>query len=94
MDQFTKCLALDLSPKGIRVTSINPAAIRTPLYQTLGLDSKEALFDMYRSRYPLNQIGEVSDTSAAIAYLTSDAASFLTGTLLNVDGGALVAGFD
>lgn len=65
------------------VNAIQPAAIRTPLYQKLGLDSKEEqeMFDLYKSRYPLGRIGEVSDTSAAIAYLTSDSASFLTGVI-------------
>ncbi|XP_031638525.1 uncharacterized protein LOC116350753 [Contarinia nasturtii] len=96
LDQFTKCVALDLASRNIRCNAINPAAIRTPIYRTLGIDSEEeqAIFNTYQSRYPLGRIGEVSDTSAAIAYLTSDAASFITGTLLNVDGGALVAGFD
>lgn len=84
LDQFTKCISLELAPKGIRVNSINPAAIRTPLYKTLGIDGKEEqeLFDAYKSRYPMARIGEVSDTSAAIAYLTGDAASFIAGVLL------------
>lgn len=96
LDQFTKCTSLELAAKGIRVNAINPAAIRTPLYRALGIDSKgeEALFDSYKSRYPVGRIGEVSDTSAAIAYLTSDSASFITGVLLPVDGGALTAGYD
>lgn len=96
LDQFTKCAALDLAPKGIRVNAINPAAIRTPLYQKLGIDSNEeqVIFDSYKSRYPMARIGEVSDTSAAIAYLTSDSASFITGVLFPVDGGALTAGYD
>lgn len=41
LDQATKCMALDLAPKGIRVNAINPAAIRTPLYQTLGITAAE-----------------------------------------------------
>ncbi|XP_055312296.1 uncharacterized oxidoreductase TM_0325-like [Sitodiplosis mosellana] len=96
LDQLTKCSALNLAPKGIRVNAINPAAIRTPLYKALGIDSKaeQELFDSYKSHYPMGRIGEVSDTSSAIAYLTGDSASFLTGVLLPVDGGALTAGYD
>lgn len=96
LDQFTKCISLELAPKGIRVNAINPAAIRTPLYRKLGIDSNEEqqLYDLYKSRYPLGRIGEVSDTSAAIEYLTGDSASFITGALFPVDGGALAAGFD
>lgn len=96
LDQFTKCISLELAPKGIRVNAINPAAIRTPIYRKLGIDSdeEEKLYDSYKSRYPMGRIGEVSDTSAAIEYLTGDSASFITGTLFPVDGGALTAGFD
>lgn len=97
LDQFTKCISLELAAKGIRVNSINPAAIRTPIYRTaLGIDDEEeqAIFESYKSHYPIGRIGEVSDTSAAIAYLTSESASFITGVLLNVDGGALIAGYD
>lgn len=96
LDQFTKCISLELAPKGIRVNAINPAAIRTPLYRKLGIDINEEqqLYDLYKSRYPLGRIGEVSDTSAAIEYLTGDSASFITGALFPVDGGALAAGFD
>lgn len=81
LDQLTKCSALDLAPKGIRVNSINPAAIRTPLYRSLGIDSKEEqeMFDTYKARYPMGRVGEVSDTNAAIEYLTGDSASFITG---------------
>lgn len=78
------------------VNSINPAAIRTPLYKTLGIDAKaeEELFDSYKSRYPIGRIGEVTDTSAAIEYLVSDRASFITGLTLLLDGGAIIAGYD
>lgn len=48
----------------------------------------------YGKRYPIGRAGEVEDTSEAIAYLASDAASFLTGILLPVDGGATVAGIN
>lgn len=96
LDQFTKCVSLEVASKGIRVNSINPAAIRTPLYQSLGIDAnaEQQLFDAYKTRYPMGRIGEVSDTSAAIAYLASDSACFITGVLFPVDGGALTAGFD
>lgn len=96
LDQFTKCIALELAPKKIRVNAINPAAIRTPIYRTLGISGSEEqeMFDTYESRYPIGRIGEVSDTSAAIEYLTGDSASFITGVCFPVDGGALAAGFD
>lgn len=53
LDQFTKCSALDLAPKGIRVNSINPAVIRTPIFQTVGLPTEmaEKMFEEYKSRF-------------------------------------------
>lgn len=95
LDQYTKCLALDLAPKKIRVNSVNPAAIRTPIFDTLGLKAEQAekMVEEFKNKYPVGRIGDVSDTSAAIAYLADDKlASFLTGILLPVDGGSLVAG--
>jgi len=93
INQFTKCVALDLAPLGIRANAINPSAIRTPIFGTVGLSSQqiECVLETIKNMYPVGRVGEVSDTSAAIAYLASDSASFLTGVLLPVDGGALLA---
>lgn len=95
LDQFTKCSALDLASKGIRVNSINPSVIRTPIFETLGIPSQhvEKMLEDYKNKYPVGRIGNVSDTNAAIAFLADDkSASFLTGILLPVDGGCLIAG--
>lgn len=94
LDQFTKCCALDLAAKGIRVNSVNPGAIRTSLTETLGMSKEESnkFYERYKTRYPVGRVGEVEDTSIAIAYLASEKASFLTGILLPVDGGSMVAG--
>lgn len=90
LDQFTKCSALDLAPKGIRVNSINPAGVRT--FQ-LNPEQHEQMIKSFETMYPIGRIGETSDTNAAIAFLADDTtASFLTGILLPVDGGALVGG--
>ncbi len=94
ISQFTKNIALDLASFGIRANAIHPAAIRTPILETLGLSSEqiESLFELVKANYPVRRVGEVSDTSVAIAYLASDSASFLTGVLLPIDGGALLTG--
>ncbi|XP_037038703.1 uncharacterized oxidoreductase TM_0325-like [Bradysia coprophila] len=98
VNQFTKNIALDLAPFGIRANSINPGVIRTPLVgSSMGLspEKMKLLFQALKASHPVGRTGEVSDTSAAIAYLASDAASFLTGVLLPVDGGSLlVRSFD
>lgn len=95
LNQFTRCCALDLAPKRIRVNAINPAAIRTPIFQKSGITEKESQeMDKLAKRFFLvGRMGEVSDTTAAIAYLANDeTASFLTGILLPVDGGLLTSG--
>lgn len=94
ISMFTKCAALDLAPKGIRVNAINPVAIRTPIFDNVGYvaGDSNAFFDSFKNIYPVGRVGEVSDTSYAIEFLVCDSASFFTGVLLPVDGGALTAG--
>ncbi|XP_055325868.1 uncharacterized oxidoreductase TM_0325-like isoform X1 [Sitodiplosis mosellana] len=95
VNQLTKSAALDLAPKGIRVNAINPVVIKTSIFETgFGMSSQQIdeFYAKHSALYPLRRVGEVSDTSAAIEYLVSDHASFITGALLPVDGGALTAG--
>lgn len=95
LDQFTKCAAIDLAKKGIRVNSINPAVVRTPLFDTLNMPSEmiNGYLEDCKNKYPLGRVGEVSDTSNALAHLTDNSkSSFLTGIILIVDGGSFVAG--
>lgn len=92
LDQFTKCTAITLGPKGIRVNSVNAGLIRTPIFETIGMteENVEKFFKERNKDYLVGRIGEVSDTSSAIAYLAS--APFITGVLLPVDGGSLCSG--
>jgi len=92
LDMFSKCLALELGPKGIRVNSVNPAAVKTNFAATCGIDEKDPKVVEYRKNakpYPLGRIGESEDISRGVAYLASDDASFVTGITLTLDGGAL-----
>lgn len=93
LDQFTKCSALDLAPKRIRVNSIQPAAVRTNIFEAYAMTEehyKQSLRDR-ETTYPIGRVGEVSDTNAAISFLADNSlASFLTGVLLPVDGGRLL----
>lgn len=91
LDQFTKCAALALASKGIRVNAINPATIRTPIFEVLGIDESNAehFFEERKREYLVGRIGEVSDTSAAIAYLANES---FNGILLPVDGGFICSG--
>lgn len=93
LDHFTKCIALDLARKGVRVNAINPAVIITPIFKTIGVTDEgyEALIKKTTETYPLKRPGDVSDTSKAIEFLASDNATFITGHLLHVDGGSLLS---
>ncbi|CAG2121781.1 unnamed protein product [Medioppia subpectinata] len=93
LDMFTKCLSLELGPKGIRVNSINPASVRTPIFDKFGVQSfsLQNMIEMTAKSYPLGRIGEPIDCAKAVAYLASDDASFVSGTLLQVDGASLHA---
>lgn len=91
LDQFTKCISLELAPKGVRVNSVNPAVIKTSFHKNMGFNAEE--YNLYlencKKSHALGRVGEVAEVAEAIAFLASDAASFITGTLLPVDGGKI-----
>lgn len=93
LDKFSCCAAVELGSKGIRVNSINVGIVNTPIFEASGVsdEQKQQILNDLASKYPVGRYGETSDTSAAISYLASDSASFITGTLLSIDGGAVVA---
>lgn len=93
IDQFTRCVALELAPMGVRVNAINPALIVTEFHKRLGMDKAEYENFVMESaeKYALKRVGNVKDTSNAIAFLAcNELSSFITGTTLLVDGGKAV----
>ena len=80
-----KNMALDLAPKGIRVNSINPGMIETPMFEGGIIDSK--LLDEDKKRYPLKRYGKPEEVAYAVIYLLSDASSWTTGSNIVIDGG-------
>jgi glucose 1-dehydrogenase len=88
-----KSIAQETAPYRIRVNSIGPGAIRTPI-NTAAWSTKEAYADLMRL-VPYKRIGEPDDVGRAVVWLASDAADYVTGTTLYVDGGmTLYPGFE
>lgn len=82
---FAKVLALELSPRNIRVNVINPGMIKTDLFNnsTIGSDELEA----DRLKYPLKRYGLPEEVAYAAVYLLSDTTEWMTGTSIKIDGG-------
>lgn len=85
---MTNCLAVELAPRGIRVNAIAPGGIDTPATSEL-LRSPAA--EAMRRILPVQRFGESDDIASAAVYLCSDEASYVDGSILVVDGGALVS---
>lgn len=84
---FVKSLAIELSAQGIRVNTIHPGVVETPLLEvsngTFGAEELDAL----RQKYPLKRFGRPEDIGNCAVYLLSDASSWMTGSNILIDGG-------
>merc|ERR1712210_70326 len=89
VDQFTRCVALELAPKQVRVNSVNPGVTITELQKRGGLNEEAYANFLEKSKqtHALGRPGEAEEVAKAIAFLASDNASFSTGISLPVDGG-------
>jgi len=93
LNHFTKCLALELGPKGVRVNSINPAYIpETDVLSRAGItgDDQQFYVKMAQEKFPLRRPGTVEEVADAIMFLASEKATFVTGVIFLVDGGSTV----
>jgi len=85
---FARSWALDLKDRRIRVNAVSPGPIRTPGLGGLVPDeARQGLFDALAAQIPLGRLGEPQEVGQAVAFLASDAASFVNGIELFVDGG-------
>ncbi len=89
--QMTKVMALDLADHGIRVNAVAPGYIRTDLIQEL-VDAGKLDETTIAGRVPLGSFGEGDDIAAAVAWIASNEARYVTGETLTVDGGWLAYG--
>jgi len=85
IDGFAKALALEVALRGIRVNTINPGMIDTNIFDDTSLSKEQ--FDEDVKNYPLKRYGKPGDVAYAAVYLLSDAAEWVTGSSLLIDGG-------
>ena len=86
---MTRAMAIDHGPDGVRVCSVSPAIFDTPMLAKAIAEAPdpEAYLSVQDEGYPLGRIGRPPELAAAVAFLASDEASFMTGRTLVVDGG-------
>lgn len=92
IDQLTRVMALALADRGIRVNAVAPGTIATELAKNAVLTSDEAKARIM-SRTPMKRLGEPEEIADVVAFLLSDAASYVTGEIVVVDGGRMTLNY-
>jgi NAD(P)-dependent dehydrogenase (short-subunit alcohol dehydrogenase family) len=89
LDQFTRCVALELAPKGVRVNAVNPGVVVTELHRSGGMGEVQYRDFLERSKttHPIGRVGNPEEVAELILFLSSDRASWITGVTYSIDGG-------
>jgi len=89
VDQLTRTCALEVADRGVRVNAVNPGVIVTDAHKRAGMDAKkyEDFLEHCKTTHAMGRVGTVDEVAETIAFLASDAASFITGQTLAIDGG-------
>lgn len=89
LDQLTRCAALELAPKGVRVNAVNPGVVITNIHRRGGMNEKdyEAFLEKSKTTHPLGRPGEPEEIAELILFLASERASWITGATYSIDGG-------
>jgi len=89
VDQLTRCVALELAGRGIRVNAINPGVVVTELHRSGGMDAEAyaTFLEHSRQTHPLGRAGTAEEVAELALFLASDASSWITGGTFPIDGG-------
>lgn len=89
VDQLTRCAALELAPKGIRVNAVNPGVVVTNLHKRGGMSEEnyEQFLENAKKTHPLGRAGKPEEVAELIRYLASEKAAWITGVTYEIDGG-------
>jgi NAD(P)-dependent dehydrogenase (short-subunit alcohol dehydrogenase family) len=88
LDQLTRCAALDLAPRGVRVNAVNPGVVVTELHTVTGVVADYAGFlEKGKTTHPIGRVGTAEEVAGLVLWLLSDAAAWVTGVTWSIDGG-------
>lgn len=89
LDQLTRCAALELAAKGVRVNAVNPGVVVTEIHKRGGMSNEQyaAFLEHSRTTHPIGRVGQPQEVAELIFYLASERASWITGATYSIDGG-------
>jgi NAD(P)-dependent dehydrogenase (short-subunit alcohol dehydrogenase family) len=89
LDQLTRCAALELAPKGVRVNAVNPGVVITDIHKRGGMTDEgyEKFLEHSKTTHPLGRVGLASEVAELVCFLASEEASWITGATYSIDGG-------
>jgi NAD(P)-dependent dehydrogenase (short-subunit alcohol dehydrogenase family) len=89
LDQLTRCSALELAAKGVRVNAVNPGVVVTQIHKRGGMndDSYAAFLEHSKTTHPLGRVGRPEEIADLVLFLASDRATWITGATYSIDGG-------
>jgi NAD(P)-dependent dehydrogenase (short-subunit alcohol dehydrogenase family) len=89
VDQLTRCSALELAPKGVRVNAVNPGVVVTEIHKRGGMKTEdyERFLEHSKTTHPLGRVGDPNEIAELVLYLASEKAAWITGATYSIDGG-------
>lgn len=89
VDQLTRCSALELAPKGVRVNAVNPGVVVTEIHKRGGMnvENYERFLEHSKTTHPLGRVGDPKEIAELVLFLASEKAAWITGATYSIDGG-------